>query len=323
MAKSNNELIGELMTVLKVSLKQYVVREYKSMYGGGKYLVEVEDRLGLTNRTATLEKRNEALETIDAQGWLKFLNKYLKNKLGTTTIYVSELIESRNNWAHQQEIPFDMAYRDAGNATRLLTALNIPKAADEARKIEQELLQLQINPPIQMKTISDITQEQPHSSARHHSETSIPRISHQEFLSPSKFGIKPLWAGWLESETVIGFSPRAYEKWKDSIQPGTRMLLYETTVQRPEASFKSAKGIIAEVEVAEGFARSRGLVAPTVEHNYPLRIKVLHGRRSVRPIPLEKVRLILGDPKFPYQGVAWYPLDEAVYNEFLKIWGVR
>ena len=138
----------------------------------------------------------------------------------------------------------------------------------------------------------------------------------------SKYGIKLLWAGWRDEE-VIGFSPRAYEHWKDDIQPGTRMLIYETTVQRPGENFKSAKGIIGEVEVIEGFAKSAGLVTPTEEHNHALYVKVIRGRDIVTPIPLEKVRTILAKPKFPQQGEAWHPIFETMYRDFIKIWDKR
>jgi hypothetical protein len=139
----------------------------------------------------------------------------------------------------------------------------------------------------------------------------------------SKYGIKLLWAGWQDNETVIGFSPQAYERWKDDIQVGTRMLIYETTKQRPGSSFRSAKGLIGEVEVIEGFAKSSGLATPTEEHDQPVKVKVIRGRSSVDPIPLERVRKILADPKFPQQGEAWRPIFETMYRDFLKIWGER
>lgn len=138
----------------------------------------------------------------------------------------------------------------------------------------------------------------------------------------SKYGIKLLWAGWQDDE-VIGFSPQAYERWKDDIQPGTRMLLYETTVQRPGISFRGTKSVIGEVEVIEGFAKSAGLATPTEEHNHAVKVKVIRSRTSVAPIPLEMVRKILANPKFPRQGEAWHPIFETMYNDFLKLWGVK
>ena len=135
----------------------------------------------------------------------------------------------------------------------------------------------------------------------------------------SKYGIKLVWAGW-DNEEVVSFSGRAYEQWKHYIEPGTRMLIYETTVPEPGTKAKGFKGIVGEIEVLQGFSASDALLMPTEEHERSLRVKVLRPRELVTPIPLDKVRAIIADPKFPKQSELWRPIFETVYRDLVKLW---
>lgn len=137
----------------------------------------------------------------------------------------------------------------------------------------------------------------------------------------SRYGIKLVWAGW-HNEDVIGFSPKAYEEWKNDIQVGTRMLIYETDQGR-ELGAKGKKAIVGEVEVIEGFAASEGLATPTQQHDIPVKVRVIRRREEVSEIPLKVVRKITADPNFAHVGQAWKPIFETMYRDFIKLWGGR
>ena len=132
----------------------------------------------------------------------------------------------------------------------------------------------------------------------------------------SEYGIKLIWGGGKDDD-VIGFSPSAYKRWHNQIQPGTRMLLYET------AKNKGVQGIVSEVEVIAGFAASAGLATPTQEHNHPVRVKVIRGKRSIMAIPKQRVQEVLGRPSFPQQNDSWTPISETTYRHLLSSWGKR
>lgn len=129
----------------------------------------------------------------------------------------------------------------------------------------------------------------------------------------SQYGIKPLWAGW-QDDPRIGFSERGFKKWSGEIKLGTKMLIYETSIGG------GVKKIVGEVEVEKDFAEVYAVTPPNEEHPHLVLVKVLRSRRSVKPIDLHRVRELINDPKFPHQGEAFKPLDEATYNLLLKEW---
>jgi hypothetical protein len=131
------------------------------------------------------------------------------------------------------------------------------------------------------------------------------------------YGIKLVWAGW-ENDTVIGFSDRGYGRWKDDLKPGTRMLLYETATKIPGTTFKSTKSIIGEVEVTGTFAEGAKLRARTEQHDQLLPVKVIRPRSDERRIPLERVREIIQDDKWPRMGETWKPLSQAQYETLIR-----
>jgi hypothetical protein len=56
--------------------------------------------------------------------------------------YVSEMIEARNNWAHQATFSNDEAYRIANTAARLLQMVTAPEQAAYVGDIARDLLRL-------------------------------------------------------------------------------------------------------------------------------------------------------------------------------------
>src|SRR5690606_7596804 len=148
MAKSNRDRVSEVMDALKEGLGPFVLREYKMIYKGSRYLQEIEQTL-TTNAYSSphLPDEQTALREVDIQGWLNLMirnwSDVFKTKLGhTERSYIGELLAARNNWAHQQAFTNDDAHRVADTATRLLEAVGAPKEAQVVKDIAQELLRL-------------------------------------------------------------------------------------------------------------------------------------------------------------------------------------
>lgn len=152
MALSNRDRVGRVMDWLKAGLGPFVLREYKTVYQN-TYLHEIDDAL----KTATYQLPEEALSTgevdqallevIDTQGWLHLMwrrwNEVFHEKLGYVgRSYVSELIEARNDWAHQKSFTNEEAYRVADTANLLLRAISAAQEAAAVHDIAQELLRL-------------------------------------------------------------------------------------------------------------------------------------------------------------------------------------
>lgn len=126
-------------------------------------------------------------------------------------------------------------------------------------------------------------------------------------------GIKLVWAGWNDDE-VIGFSDRGYNRWRASLMNGTRMLVYETTGKAKGSTAKGTKSLIGEVEVTGTFEDGEAFRAPTEEHDRLLPVKPVIHRADATPVPLDRVREIIGDDKWPRMGETWKPLTETQYR---------
>ncbi len=148
MAKSNRDRVSEVMDALKEGLGPFVLREYKQIHKGARYLQEVELTLSTNTYSAPhLPDEAAALAQVDVQGWLNLMvrqwNDVFKTRLGKAErSFVGELQEARNDWAHQKSFTNDEAYRIADTAARLLDAIGAPKQAQLVRDIAQELLRL-------------------------------------------------------------------------------------------------------------------------------------------------------------------------------------
>ncbi len=129
-------------------------------------------------------------------------------------------------------------------------------------------------------------------------------------------GIKLVWAGW-DSDPTIGFSGRAAKRWAEHLPVGTRMLLYETTGRAKGSKAKGTKSIVGEIEVTGSFADGAGMRPESEQHDELLPSRVIQARADVTPVPLERVREILGDEKWPRRGESWRPLAEEEYQALL------
>lgn len=130
-------------------------------------------------------------------------------------------------------------------------------------------------------------------------------------------GIKLVWAGW-DGDATIGFSGRAAKRWAQHLPPGTRMLLYETTGRAKGSRAKGTKSIVGEVEVSGSFEDGAAIRAADEQHDSVLPVSVAQARAEVSPVPLERVREILDDEKWPRRGESWRPLSDEEYQALLS-----
>ncbi len=142
MALSNRERVGRIMQALKDGLAPFIIREYRQTYGQ-RYGEEMDAALatpGYPGLPADAWTSTEALlDALDAHACLHLMwrrwNDVFQEKLGHVgRSYVSEMIEARNNWAHQAAFSNDEAYRIADTAARLLRMVS---AAPEAARVEE------------------------------------------------------------------------------------------------------------------------------------------------------------------------------------------
>jgi len=145
MAKSNRDRVADVMDILKSGLAPYILRMYKQVYKD-RYLQEIEITLYSDVYSVSLPDEASAHERVDTQGWLNLLSRRWKEVFGNTLSqternYVSELAQSRNDWAHQKAFTNEMAQRVADTATLLLTAIGSSEAV-KTRYINAELRRL-------------------------------------------------------------------------------------------------------------------------------------------------------------------------------------
>jgi predicted AAA+ superfamily ATPase len=129
MADTNNERVGKALALLGQGLGPFVERECGLVYGmdwenavpgdGARSKGDVQFLL----RTMTSTWR-EVFE--------RTLGRMERN-------YVSELIDARNKWAHQETFSSDDAYRALDSAERLLLAVNAAEPAAEVGRMKHDL----------------------------------------------------------------------------------------------------------------------------------------------------------------------------------------
>jgi len=142
MAISNHERVGRALNLLRDGLYPFVEREMKAIHGD----------LWLTPASASLPDsyvRNKDVQAVlreDVSALLIVMweqwNSIFKKSLGQSErTLVSELRNTRNDWAHKTTFNTDDAYRALDSVTRLLTAISAPEA-DQVEKQKQELLRI-------------------------------------------------------------------------------------------------------------------------------------------------------------------------------------
>ncbi|MDH6100179.1 Swt1 family HEPN domain-containing protein [Anabaenopsis sp. FSS-46] len=152
MTINNRERIGRALDLLQKGLYPFLEREMGAKYGD-KWVVAAtpfvsEDRT-LRRPVAQMLKQDvaEVLKVMWNQ-WNEVFNQTLGK---AERSLVSELMLTRNAWAHNQPFSTDDTYRALDSINRLLTAICAPEA-DDVEKQKQELLRIRFEEQARRET---------------------------------------------------------------------------------------------------------------------------------------------------------------------------
>lgn len=152
MAISNHERVGRALKLLQEGLYPFVEREMKAIHGD-RWLIPAsaslpDNYVRNKNVQAVLQEDVSALLIVMWEQW----NTIFKNPLGQSErTLVSELRNTRNDWAHTATCSTDDTYRALDSITRLLTAIAAPEA-DQVEKQKHELLRLRFEEQARQQT---------------------------------------------------------------------------------------------------------------------------------------------------------------------------
>jgi predicted AAA+ superfamily ATPase len=152
MAISNHERVGRALNLLKDGLYPFVEREMKAIHGD-RWVVAASACLSdsyVRNKHPqdVLQEDVSALLIVMWEQW----NNIFRNTLGRSErSLVSELRDTRNEWAHKTTFSTDDAYRALDSMTRFLSAISAPEAA-MVEKQKQELLRLRFEDQARRET---------------------------------------------------------------------------------------------------------------------------------------------------------------------------
>lgn len=142
MAISNRERVGRGLDTLRDGLYPFVEREMKSIFGD-QWLSEA---INCLPSHYVVRKEGEEVLKSDISALLRVMwenwNQVFRNTLGRSErTLVSELRETRNEWAHTNTFSTDDAYRALDSIARLLTSISAPEA-DVVEKEKQAVLRV-------------------------------------------------------------------------------------------------------------------------------------------------------------------------------------
>ncbi len=129
MADTNNERVGKALSLLAQGLAPFVDRECGLEYGADWENAVPGD--GARSKTDV-----QFLLRTMASTWREVFERTLGRMERN---YVSELIDARNRWAHQELFSSDDAYRALDSAERLLLAVNAGEEASEIGRMKHDL----------------------------------------------------------------------------------------------------------------------------------------------------------------------------------------
>jgi predicted AAA+ superfamily ATPase len=129
MADTNNERVGKALSLLAQGLAPFVDRECGLKYGfDWENSVPGEGARSKTDAQFLLRTMTSTWREV----FERTLGRMERN-------YVSELIDARNRWAHQEVFSSDDAYRVLDSAERLLQAISAGEQATEVGRMKQDL----------------------------------------------------------------------------------------------------------------------------------------------------------------------------------------
>jgi len=137
------------LEALRAGLASFVVREYRLVYRKD-FVREIDAALNTNAFQMPKEAYTDVsalIGALDAHNTLNLMwrrwNEVFQDKLGHTgRSYVSELMQARNDWAHQKAFTNDEAYRVADTASRLLKMVSAGDVAAVVDQIGNDLLRL-------------------------------------------------------------------------------------------------------------------------------------------------------------------------------------
>jgi predicted AAA+ superfamily ATPase len=144
MAITNQERVGKALELLKEGLRPFVERELKAQHAQmwfDQAKASVGESLSLFGTEAQPKWEIATLLAVMWNQWNVVFRKTLGQAERTL---VSELRDVRNKWAHQNPFSGDDTYRALDSASRLLTAVSAPQAA-EIEKVKMELLRVRFD----------------------------------------------------------------------------------------------------------------------------------------------------------------------------------
>lgn len=139
MAQSNHERVGRALSLLKQGLLPFVERQMQAIYGARWQYEAVTSLRDQHIGDDGLHLDSQALLLIMWDQW----QQVFKTVLGhAERSLISELRETRNEWAHQKAFSTDDAYRALDSIQRLLNAVSAASEAGEVERQKQELLRV-------------------------------------------------------------------------------------------------------------------------------------------------------------------------------------
>jgi predicted AAA+ superfamily ATPase len=129
LAETNNERVGKTLALLMQGLSPFVDRECGLVYGiDWENAIRVEGPRSKTDVQFLLRTMAHAWRDV----FERTLGRMERN-------YVSELIDARNRWAHQETFSSDDAYRALDSAERLLQAISAGEQSAEVGRMKHDL----------------------------------------------------------------------------------------------------------------------------------------------------------------------------------------
>src|SRR3954447_21856707 len=129
MADTNNERVGKTLALLADGLAPFVDRECGLVYG-----LDWENVVPASSPPSKMDIQF-LLRTMTST-WREVFERTLGRMERN---YVSELIDVRNRWAHQELFTSDDAYRALDSAERLLQAVSAGEQASEIGRLKNDL----------------------------------------------------------------------------------------------------------------------------------------------------------------------------------------
>ncbi len=137
MATTNKDRISKAMDLLRHGLAPFVDREFTNLHG------EKSESIARSYLRDDRTMARKPLADWDMAAILKLMVDSWRDVFSRTLGHaerslVSELLDWRNKWAHQEPFSSDDTDRALDSAARLLTAISAPEA-DEVGKMKVEL----------------------------------------------------------------------------------------------------------------------------------------------------------------------------------------